>query len=80
VAVHPASIEDRDGVALVLNRLTPVVCSLSSTASTVTAVMKGRKPPRLGTDIERSARMTADFIRVAMIRIMLRRFVVSSWS
>ena len=115
VAVHPASIQDRDGIALVLNRRTrrlfPFIERIygdggyrgpkatKATARTgqwrievveraVTAVGFEVLPKRwiiertfawisrfrrMARDFERYATTVAAFIRLAMIRVMLRR-------
>ena len=119
VAVHPANIQDRDGIALVLSRA-PAVCSPSSNAFLLTAATRAqsRLQPlldrhlenrnrqtvdtaigfevvpkrwivertiawisrfrRLARDFERYARTVAAFIRLAMVRIMLRRLTRSN--
>jgi transposase len=115
VAVHPGNIQDRDGVALVLNkrtrRLFPFIervfadggyqgpKAAAAAARTGTWVIDIVKRPdaaigfeivpkrwivertiawisrcrRLARDFERYAQTVAAFIRLAMIRIMLRR-------
>jgi len=120
VAVHPANIQDRDGVALVLDRRTrrlfPFIERIyadggyqgpkaaATAARTGTWVINIVKRPdnaigfdvlpkrwivertiawisrfrRLARDFERYARTVAAFIRLAMIRIMLRRLTRSN--
>jgi len=120
VAVHPANIQDRDGVALVLDtrtrRLFPFIERIfadggyrgpkaaAAAARTGTWVIDIVKRPdtaigfeivpkrwivertlawisrfrRLARDFERYARTVAAFIRLAMIRIMLRRLTRSN--
>jgi len=115
VAVHPASIQDRDGVALVLNRRTrrlfPFIERIygdggyqgpkaaKAAAKTGTWIIEIVERPaaaigfevlpkrwivertfawisrfrRMARDFERYTRTVAAFIRLAMIRIMLRR-------
>ena len=120
VVVHPANIQDRDGVALVLDqrtrRLFPFIervfadggyqgpKAAKAAAQTGTWIIDIVKRPdtaigfevvpkrwivertlawisrcrRLARDFERYARTTAAFIRLAMIRIMLRRLTRSN--
>jgi len=120
VAVHPANIQDRDSVALVLNqrtrRLFPFIESIfadggyqgqkdaAATARTGTwkieiversdtavgfKIVRKRwivertiawisRFRRLARDFERYARTVAAFIRLAMVRIMLRRLTRSN--
>ena len=115
VAVHPASIQDRDGVALVLNRRTrrlfpfieriyadggyqgPKAAKAAAKTGTWTIEIVERPAAAIGfevlpkrwivertfawisrfrrmaRDFERYGRTVAAFIRLAMIRIMLRR-------
>lgn len=120
VAIHPANIQDRDGVALVLDRRTrrlfPFIERIyadggyqgpkaaTAAARTGAWVIDIVKRPdnaigfevlpkrwivertiawisrfrRLARDFERYARTVAAFIRLAMIRIMLRRLTRSN--
>lgn len=119
VAVHPASIQDRDGAALVLDvktrALWPFIVKIfadagyqgaraalaaSSTGSWIIEVVKRTelhkfavlpkrwivertlawisRNRRLMRDYERYAQTVAAFIRLAMIRLMLRRLVRST--
>jgi transposase len=117
VAVHAANIQDRDGVALVLDRRTrrlfpfieriygdggyqgPKATKAAAKTGCWTIGIVGRLPTavgfevlpkrwivertfawlsrfrRLARDFERYARTVAAFIRLAMIRIMLKRLV-----
>jgi transposase len=119
VAVHAANIQDRDGVALVLDRRTrrlfpfieriyggggyqgPKAARTAAKTGTWIIEIVGRSPAavgfevlpkrrivertfawlsrfrRLARDFERYARTVAAFIRLAMIRIMLKRLVAS---
>jgi transposase len=120
VAVHPANIQDRDGVALVLNkrtrRLFPFIERVfadggyqgpkAANAAALTGTWRidiVKRPDdaigfeivpkrwivertiawisrcrRLARDFERYAKTVAAFIRLAMIRIMLRRLTRSN--
>ena len=120
VAVHPASLQDRDGVALVLDqrirRLFPFIervfadggyqgpkaaQAAARTGSWIIDIVKRldtavgfevvpkrwivertlawiSRCRRLARDFERYARTVAAFIRLAMIRIMLRRLTRST--
>src|SRR5262245_42662446 len=120
VAVHAANIQDRDGVALVLDRRTrrlfpfieriygdggyqgPKATKAAAKTGCSTIGIVGRLPTavgfevlpkrwivertfawlsrfrRLARDFERYARTVAAFIRLAMIRIMLKRLVAKS--
>jgi transposase len=122
VAVHPADIQDRDGVALVLDhrtrRLFPFIecvfadggyqgpkaaVAAARTGTWTINVVKRRDAAigfevvpkrwivertiawisrfrRLARDFERYAKTVAAFVRLAMIRIMLRRLTASSLS
>ena len=119
VAVHPANIQDRDGVALVLDRRTrrlfpfieriygdggyqgPKAAKAAAKNGCWTIEIVERSPTavgfevlpkrwivertfawlsrfrRLARDFERYARTVVAFIRLAMIRIMLRRLVAN---
>ncbi len=96
VAVHPANVQDRDGVALVLDRRTrrlfPFIEFIYGDGRPTTAVGFEVLPKRwivertfawinrfrrLARDFERYARTVAAFIRLPMIRIMLRRLVAN---
>jgi transposase len=119
VAVHPANVQDRDGVALVLDRRTsrlfpfieliygdgvylgPKAATAAAKTGRWTIVIVARSTTavgfevlpkrwivertfawinrfrRLARDFERYARTVAAFIRLAMIRIMLRRLVAN---
>jgi transposase len=119
VAVHAANIQDRDGVALVLDRRTrrlfpfieriygdggyqgPKATKAAAKTGCWTIGIVGRLPTavgfevlpkrwivertfawlsrfrRLARDFERYARTVAAFIRLAMIRIMLKRLVAN---
>jgi len=120
VAVHPANIQDRDGVALLLDRRTrrlfPFIeriyadggyqgpkAAAAAAQTGVWAIDIVKRPDtaigfevvpkrwivertiawisrfrRLARDFERHARTVAAFIRLAMIRIMLRRLTRSN--
>ena len=120
VAVHPANIQDRDGVALVLDRRTrrlfpfieriyadggyqgpKAAAAATRTGAWVIDIVKRTDNAigfevlpkrwivertiawisrfrRLARDFERYARTVAAFIRLAMIRIMLRRLTRSN--
>ena len=120
VAVHPANIQDRDGVALVLDRRTrrlfpfieriyadggyqgpKAAAAAARTGTWVIDIVKRTDNAigfevlpkrwivertiawisrfrRLARDFERYARTVAAFIRLAMIRIMLRRLTRSN--
>ena len=118
VAVHPANIQDRDGVALVLDRRTrrlfPFIeriyadggyqgpnAAAARTGAWVVDIVKRSDDAigfqvlpkrwivertiawisrfrRLARDFERHAKTVAAFIRLAMIRIMLRRLTRSN--
>ena len=119
VAVHPANIQDRDGVALVLDEKTralwPFILKIfahagyqgaraalaaASTGSWIIEIVKRTelhqfavlpkrwivertlawisRNRRLARDYERHARTVAAFIRLAMIRLMLRRLTRST--
>lgn len=120
VAVHPANIQDRDGVALVLDRRTrrlfpfieriyadggyqgpKAAAAAARTGAWVIDIVKRPDDAigfevlpkrwivertiawisrfrRLARDFERYARTVAAFIRLAMIRIMLRRLTRSN--
>jgi transposase len=114
VAVHPANVQDRDGIALVLDRRTrrlfPFIerifadagyqgpkarAAVARTGTWILDIVKRANVPsfevvpkrwivertlawigrnrRLMRDVERHARTVAAFIRLAMIKIMLRR-------
>jgi len=119
VAVHPANVQDRDGVTLVLDRRTrrlfpfieliygdggyqgPKAATAAAKTGRWTIVIVARSTTavgfevlpkrwivertfawinrfrRLARDFERYARTVAAFIRLAMIRIMLRRLVAN---
>jgi transposase len=119
VAVHPASIQDRDGAALVLDQRTRalfpfierifadagyqgprVANAAASTGRWIVEIVKRNelhkfvvlpkrwivertlawisRNRRLARDFERYARTVAAFVRLAMIRIMLRRLTKST--
>ena len=120
VAVHPANIQDRDGVALVLDRRTrrlfpfieriyadggyqgpKAATAAARTGAWVIDIVKRSDNAigfeivpkrwivertiawisrfrRLARDFERHAKTVAAFIRLAMIRIMLRRLTKSN--
>ena len=104
VVVHPANIQDRDGVALVLDRRTrrlfpfieriygdggyqgPKAAKAAAKTGCWTIEIVERtfawlsRFRRLARDFERYARTVAEFIHLAMIRIMLKRLVASSSS
>jgi transposase len=113
VAVHPANVQDRDGVSLVLDRRTrrlftfieliygdagyqgPKAATAAAKTGRWTIVIVARfevlpkrwivertfawinRFRRLARDFERYARTVAAFIRLAMIRIMLRRLTAT---
>jgi Transposase DDE domain len=106
VAVHPADIQDRDGVAYVLNASTRALFPFlerifadggypgpraAEGAAPTGMVLPKRwivertfawisRNRRLARDFERYATTVAAFIRLAMIRIMLRRLTTNPLS